>query len=450
VRILFAVHHYPPHHTGGCERFVERRVAALRARGHEPRVLCVEHIDAGPPGGVGWVDDQHDGISVRRLSFDLAATPDPFRWSYDNPWIGEHLRILCREQRPDVFVLVGGYLLTGRVLRVAQELGIPTVLTLADFWFLCPRITLIRSDGTLSTPPVDAARCIRCLGEERRRYRWLGRLAPRLVDAFWRRQRKSAAALRARNTFLLETLAHVDVIISPCEFTRDLFARAGVAAERMLIWRQGQDGGAAVAAAPRPAAAPLRIGYIGQIVWHKGAHVLVDAVRRLPTAPLTVTIFGDPTHAPRYVQRLRRAVGADPRVQFAGPYAGRDGLADALRQLDVVVVPSLWYENSPMAILEAQAHRIPVITSDLGSMAELVRHGENGLLFAAGDADALAGQLRRLLSTPDLLATLRAGIGPVPRLDDEIEQMERLFASLMARGRAPVGHRADPPPAATS
>jgi len=96
-------------------------------------------------------------------------------------------------------------------------------------------------------------------------------------------------------------------------------------------------------------------------------------------------------------------------------------------------VPSLWYENSPNAILEAFAHRTPVIAADLGSMRELVEHGRNGLRFAPADAASLTAQLLRLAAEPSLLSTLRAGIGPVRPAAREVGDLEALYLDLLTR-----------------
>jgi glycosyltransferase involved in cell wall biosynthesis len=94
----------------------------------------------------------------------------------------------------------------------------------------------------------------------------------------------------------------------------------------------------------------------------------------------------------------------------------------------------VWYENSPNVILEAFAHHTPVVASDLGGMAELVRDGENGLLFAPGDADSLARQLRRLLDDPHLLSALRAGIGPVKSVAQEMDELEGVYQTVVGNG----------------
>ena len=433
MKILIGVHHFPPHYTGGAELRAYRTAAWLQAHGHDVRVVCVEAIDA-TEDGLAFTDETYDGLPVRRLYFDLAAGGDPFRWQYDNPWIGAHLRGYLRQHKPDLLHLIGGYLLSGSALRAAMDLQIPTVLTLTDFWFLCPRINLLRSDGSLCHPPFEASTCVRCLGERKRRYRLPGRVVPGLMTAFWRGRRARVLQIEARMDFLLETLSGVDAIISPSRFLRELFVYAGVAEERIVFSRQGRDFDLLpeqLQKQPRRSAStPLRVGYMGQITPHKGVHVLFESLRHLPNANLEVQVYGDTAPFPRYARRLRRMAARDPRLHLAGVYE-RTEVSRVLRELDVVVVPSLWYENSPNVILEAFAHRTPVIVSDLGGMAELVEEGVNGLCFPPGEAASLATALRRLIEEPGLLARLRAGIKPVKTVAEEMTELQAIYRAVV-------------------
>jgi len=367
VNIVIAAHHFPPDRIGGAELRVHRTAAWLRDRGHVVHVICVEDIEADREGGLVFHDDTYDGLPVRRLRFNLASAPDPFVWSYDNRWIGRHLRTYLHAFRPDVFHLVSGYLMSARTLRVADELGIPTVVSLTDFWFLCPRIHMRRSNGEVCYQLPEASRCARCLGEERRRYRIPGRLAPHVMDAFWRIRKGQAYRIEVRRTFLLETLDRVGRMISPSAFLRELFVAEGVDPARILFSRQGRD-------FPylrpqdliKPPSSYLRVGYVGAVDHHKGLHVLVDAMRRLPYPALRVHVYGDLSQSPRYAARLQKQARVDDRLRLEGSFA-REDVSRVFRELDVLVVPSVWLENSPNVILEAFAHRVPAVVSNVGA-----------------------------------------------------------------------------------
>jgi glycosyltransferase involved in cell wall biosynthesis len=137
---------------------------------------------------------------------------------------------------------------------------------------------------------------------------------------------------------------------------------------------------------------------------------------------------------------LRELADGDPAIQFMGPF-DRTQVADVFSQLDVVVVPSVWFENAPVVIAEAFAAGKPVICTDLSGMTELVQHEVNGLVFGVGDVDGLAMHLRRCIAEPDLLDRLRQGIAPVRTIDEEADALVALYRSLQVdsrNGRNPI------------
>ncbi len=432
MKILIAVHHFPPRFTGGAEWETYRIAATLRARGHQVRVVCVERVDQGPKDGVAWEDDLYNGVAVRRLSFNRASVPDIDRFEYDNPWIGKALEDLIHEFQPDIFHLISGYLITGRAIAVAHDLGIPTVVSLMDFWFLCRRVSMLRSDGRLSTLPIDPVTCAQCIAADRRRYRLLGQVAPGAMQLYWRLQKTNAREIASRLDFLQKALLQADAIIGRSQYLCKTYVEAGFPSEKIVFSRQGLDfPWLTPEKAAKTPSNRLRVAYLGQIAWLKGVHVLLEAARQLPEAQLDVAIYGDADRFPGYTAQLTRIIGNDPRLKLAGAYHGREDLTRLLREIDVVVVPSLWYENSPNAILEAFAHHTPVIASDLGGMAELVKHGENGLRFETGKPEDLTRQLQRLLSEPGLLAALQAGIGPQKSVAQEIDELEAIYLGVL-------------------
>src|SRR5262249_1399492 len=124
---------------------------------------------------------------------------------------------------------------------------------------------------------------------------------------------------------------------------------------------------------------PLRIGFVGTLVWHKGPHVLLDAVRGLPGDAFQLKIFGSLDVFPDYVAELRTRAAGLP-VDFMGGFA-REQTAAVYDQIDVLVVPSLWLENSPLVIHEAFMAGIPVVGARIGGIADLVEDGVSGLLY---------------------------------------------------------------------
>lgn len=447
MRLLYAVHHLPPTHTGGAENRALRTARWMSGQGHAVELMGVEAIDRAQPA---YQDTHEAALVIRRLNFDAHAFRDRWHWQYDNEVVEERVAAALAEFRPDVFHLISGYLMTAGALRAARRAGVPIVVTLTDFWFLCPRITLLRSDGSLCPrPPEDPLGCVRCLAQERRRFRLPARWLPGLTDFVWRAAGErlpwlpvSAAQMQARRVSLHAALDWASVLICPSRFLLDQYQQAGVAPHKLRLMRQGlvlPKNTTPPEAAARPA---FTIGYSGQIKAHKGVDLLIEAARRLNAAgyPLTLALYGDTAEDPTYMRALQRRFGAAPWLEWRGRYTAAQ-VWQVLAGLDVLVVPSRWYENSPNVILEAQAARVPVITTDLGGMSELVRHEVDGLLFRLNDADDLARQLARLLTEPDLPRHLRANAPPVKALADEMRALEVIYQELAEpAGRPTTSH----------
>jgi glycosyltransferase involved in cell wall biosynthesis len=143
-----------------------------------------------------------------------------------------------------------------------------------------------------------------------------------------------------------------------------------------------------------------------------------------------LTLHGRISDATPYERKLLRIARRDPAITFAGPYPNHE-VGQVLNDLDVIVVPSLWYENRPTVIVEAHATGTPVVATRLGGMAELIKHNENGLLFRTGSVKGLTEQLQRLLDEPMLLPQLQSGIRPVPTVEEEIATLISVYESLL-------------------
>ena len=119
-------------------------------------------------------------------------------------------------------------------------------------------------------------------------------------------------------------------------------------------------------------------------------------------------------------------------VTLVGQYERRE-LAQLMASVDWVIVPSIWWENSPLVIQEAFLCRRPVICSDIGGMAEKVGHGLNGLHFRTGDPEALAQAIRQAVGEPDLWRRLRAGISDVYSMEEHVSALTQLYRELADR-----------------
>jgi glycosyltransferase involved in cell wall biosynthesis len=439
--ILFLCNFFPPTHTAGTENYTYNLARALVNAGMQVHVLCIGRWDVDEAHWNGFTDECYHEIKVRRLHLNWQKAADPNTYLYDNPVVAQHLAEYLGQIQPDLVHITSCYTLSSSVIEAVRSAGLPIVLTLTDFWFLCPRLTLLRSDGQLCSGNTTAWECLRCLSQDSKVYRLLSHMLPQpavaalLTSASQAGRITSRRGMRGillnmaeRKPLLLERLAQVDYLISPSQFLRQVFADNGFA-QPIKFLPHGHHLNWVRPHRYQPSS-PLRIAYVGQISPIKGVELLVRAFQQLSVqVEATLTIFGDMNKNPAYTDSLRAGAQGNPYIHFPGPFT-REEIGAVFAQIDVLVVPSLWYENNPLSIQEAFAMHIPVITSNLGGMAEFVHHEKNGLLFAPGDVSDLARQLLRVATEPGLLAALSEGIEVVKPIEQEVEELLTIYQAL--------------------
>ncbi|MCH8113426.1 MAG: glycosyltransferase, partial [Proteobacteria bacterium] len=213
--------------------------------------------------------------------------------------------------------------------------------------------------------------------------------------------------MRDRPGFVLGAYAAADLCISPSRFLRDKLLATGAFDPEAFLY---SDNGMSTDHLAPARAAPewrngtrrgVRFGFIGSLVWYKGAEVLLRAMARLAETAAELVVHGDfrPEEDEHHARLAELARSSGASVRFAGRFDNAR-LAEVHAAIDVLVVPSLWFENSPITIHEASLTRTPVVVSDIGGMAEHVCDGERGLLFRVGDDADLARVMRRFLAEP--------------------------------------------------
>jgi glycosyltransferase involved in cell wall biosynthesis len=431
------VHHYPPRHQAGVELIARRAAHWLQHEGHEVEVVCVESIDTGRPG-LECTRDLFEGVPVHRLAYDIGHLEDRFRASYDNALIGAWMDTYLGQTMPDLVHAQSCYLTSVSPVRAAGKLNIPTVLSLHDYWTLCHWVTLRHPDGTRCSGDVTAADCAWCLMTEKRRYRipdrvsrgamgglvkWAGRVSG--VDS-WRRR---LAAVEDRQRTVAEAVSQVDQLTVSSRFLQERIRTLyGITEDHLSLITYGLDLSARRRLPKTTADGVLRIGYIGQLSPQKGVHVLLDAFDRLrPTGRRPrLSLYGDSSEQPRYVRALKQKAEGNPDILFAGRFDNAQ-VAEIYQEIDVLVVPSQWYETGPLVTWEAFASKTPVVATDLPNMRYQVRHEVDGLLFAPDECDDLAHQLQRLLDRPELVEQMASRIRPVKTHADEMEQIVTVY-----------------------
>ncbi len=457
MRLLYLANGFPPHRWAGTEHYTASLAGAFSRRGASVEVLCVGDWERGRAYFNGSETSVQDGVEVCRLHLNWTRAPDPFGYLFDNPAVAEVVGAHLERRRPDLVHVTSCETLSASVLRVVRGKGIPLVLSLTDFWFLCPRINLLRGDGGACDGATTPWECTRCLAHAAKVYRCPRAVLPESAVATlltaagrWpvlnrrRGLRGMVGDMRCRKAFLKDALHWADLRLTASDFVRDVHVANGVTAE-ILVHAYGHDLDWLAGYAGKTPATRVRVGYVGQLVPSKGVHVLLEAWRRLPAAVserMSLDVYGALDKVPDYGVRLTGLAEGLTNVRFRGIY-DHDDSAEVYASIDVLAVPSLW-ADFPLVVHEAFATRTPVVATNLGGMAEAVRPGRTGLLFERGNAEDLARQLRRLVDEPDLVDRLRAGIGPVKTVQQEVDELDAMYRGLVTSRQASQPSRSQP------
>lgn len=454
MRVLHAIHDFLPRHRAGSEIYAFE-LAREQSKRHDVFVLAAEYDPSTAHGTLRW--REHEGLTVVELvnNWEFRSFED----SYASERIAAQLRHVLDATAPDVLHLHNLLNLSFELPRLAKERGMAVVSTLHDYTLVCASGgQRVHVSEAHVCETIDPERCARCFKESALSRQMaagsitrgvagamvgrvglaLRRILPVLADSAARSldgHTVEAADIRRRLAYARHVLETIDLFVAPSASIGHEFVRLGAPPERMHV---SDYGFVPMRSEPRPrrhGLEPLRIGFVGTLVWHKGAHVLIDAARLL-TGAFEVHIHGDTNVFPDYTTGLRNAAGG-MAVTFHGGF-DHDRAGEVYRDLDVLVVPSLWSENSPLVIHEAFMHRVPVVAARMGGVPGLVQHGVSGLLYDPLSSESLRQCLQQLGDDRDHLAALAAAVPGVKTIEEDAREWDARYRQVCAAPAAAV------------
>lgn len=368
-RILVIAHRHPDFSLGGGEIAAYQLYRAYRGHSGVDQAWFLASCDRGRglsgaitprrPGEYLWEQGIHDWTMLKAVQ---------------RRCLTESFAELVGSLRPTIIHAHHYAHLGMEFLRLVKDVApdVKLCLTLHEYMAICHNQgQMIRTDGRLCARESfdDCRNCFPQLS----------------VQDLWRRKH-----------FLQRHLDYVDQFVSPSQFLRQRYIDWGLPADKIVVIENGQDDAPPIP--PRATAdgeARGRFGFFGQITPFKGLGVLLQALRELPKADrkrVVLEVHGanlkeQTGEFQREIKALADPLIAKGVVQWIGPYQPHE-LRTRMANVDWVVVPSIWWENSPMVIQEAFVCGRPLMVSGIGGMAEKVRHGSDGLHVACGSANA--------------------------------------------------------------
>ena len=375
-RILIVAHGHPSVHKGGAEIAAFDLYKEYERQGFDVKFMA--RSAESPHGGAAFSTRKTDKEILFHTTHD-----DFFLFSnLKSRYVWQEFRDFLTRFKPDVVHFHHYYLLgIETIMEVKNTLpDCKIVLTLHEYLAICNNKGLMikTTDNRLcyTANPKD---CHLCFPEH------------------------SPADFFMREKYIKRNLQAVDHFIAPSHFLKQRYVQWGLSADSVSVIENGQSGGSipivdlSVKQIPR-----TRFAFFGQINEFKGVDVLLEAISLVPKSlrtKMSIDIHGAnlPLQSKEFIKKVTSLIKRHAKhVTFHGAYESEE-LPKLMADIDWLVVPSIWWENSPLVIQEAFNHKVPVIVSDIGGMAEKVEHGVNGLHFRAGKASSLAESMSQIL-----------------------------------------------------
>ena len=412
--VVHVVQGWPPFNHGGTEVYA-RGLALRQARRREVGVHARLEDRSRELGEATELQD--GGVRVRLAVNNLTQRDPLSRNALRSRVLERDFGRFLDEQSPG---LVHVHHLAGHSLDLLREIAarrLPLVLQVQDWWLLCARANLSMADRSLCPGPTTG-RCARCMP--------LTGVPPAgLLSRLLHARRRSLAERWVRRA---------DALVMGSEFMAESLRRLGflTSGAPVHVIPYGIET-APAHPSPLRGARPVRFGFLGAIMPHKGVHVAVEAFRDMDPGRATLDVAGDLMALPAYTKELQAT--ASSAVRFSGrvPESEKGRL---LSGFDVLVVPSLGLESFGLAAREAMARGVPVLASRRGALTEAFAEGVCGAYFEPGDAAGLRAWVDRLCERPEIVDEWARRLPAVKTMDTHAEEIEAVYAQVMAARRS--------------
>jgi glycosyltransferase involved in cell wall biosynthesis len=356
----------------------------------------------------GYRDEVSDGIYYRKVGIDFTIhLDDNILLDCLNPSVQESFSEYLDEVNPDIVSFQYLTRLGGAVVGLAKDKGFPTILTLHDYWTICPRLFLLKKDLTLCNGPNQGTNCVTCVGS--------GKI-------------NQAGMYMLRYQFFRNLLMNqVDKVIAVSNSIKERMVQEGIDRSKIItVYPSVYENDVHPTSGSESNCTSITIGYIGHISPHKGIHVIFKSLVDCRNEMIRFHYYGNKEQL--YESTISELSANLRNVSYMGTYFTSD-LPRIFSEIDVLVVPSIVPETGPLVVQEALRHRVPVIGSDLGGIPEYVTD-RWGALFQAGNVEQLTDILNRL--TTDQIKAWKSNIPKLPSPRCFAEQIMQVYETVVS------------------
>lgn len=428
-KVLLACHQFFPRFYAGTETLVLEVADELARRGFQVEIITAEPGEADTR--LELIETFYQEHKVWRILIPCSTDPlIRLEKEIRRPELKQLFRQVIQQAQPDVAHIFHLMRLTSVLLETLEENRVKTFFTATDYWWVCPKYQLVRWDGAACTC-AQKNHCFGCILEI-----YLKRFSvipyfPKVIGLLSRvlilvngKARFGAELLELRRKHYIEMAGLCKGAFFSNRYIQDVFHQYGVRFSHEIV--QGfplPSRAESVRLLPlAPWAGKLKIGFIGTLRFSKGPQVLMEACALLShRTDLEVEIWGEACD-PTFERELRTKAAGRRWIKFKGTFP-QEEFAEVIREIHVVVIPSLWPENTPLTALTALAGRKFLLVSDVPGLASLVNDNRAGVVFPAGDSVTLAKQIQELADKARCFGGIPTEGLLLPKMDEYVDAL---------------------------
>lgn len=437
VKILLLVHAFLPESSAGTEVLTYNLAKKLTENGHKVIVLAGDLKTEKLAIKQEIVRRDFEDIEVYMLHYNQASINNRIRRHFSDNAINNIIKEFVSSIQPDVvsFNHIIGF--TAEAIKTVKRLNIPTMYLVTDFWSVCPKIKLFKEkqNKVCNGPDRYGANCMNCL---------LG--TPTFFNKIllWMSSRKIFRDLTyqpikflnniyERKSKMLKNINFADKIIVPTSLMYRTLLENGVDSSKMEKISFGLDIIFDKKGVFKKESDRLVFGFIGSLIPSKGPEILINSfnfLNKIKGNKSKLMIYGKEEHT-RYYKKLKNiSKKNDNAIEFRGTFNSKD-IGVVLEGIDVLIIPSLWYENMPLVLCSALITKTPVIVSNFEGMTEFVHEGVEGYFFEPGNHEDLASKMELFLLDKNLHVKLsKAMVGNLKNLSSYTLQIENKLSEI--------------------
>ena len=441
MKILQVVHGFLPERRGGTEIYTYNLSKEL-SKNHEVHIFYPRRIKRARGSSPAQYENALHAvehvidIGSKRSRFLSRIKLLGFKGTYGNGKVDREFEGLLDAINPDIVHFHHLLDLSASLINIVKLRGLPVVLTLHDFWFICPRINLLKSDYSVCKgPDIQSRNCFKCYSTAQAES-IAGALVkygiPRGVSKALSKAYElsfvtvtNSGDFKRRQEYMKSLLLMVDKLIAPSRFLRNIFIQYGIPGDRIIYSSNGYDL-SAFEGFKRKKHDKLVFGFAGGVAKHKGVHVLVEAFNKVENENVELIIYGTYDPKSNYFKELQSMIRND-NIKFMGRYTD---VREPYSNVDVLVVPSICYENCPLVIQEAFISKTPVIASNIRALPEFIQHDKTGLLFQVGNPQDLYEKIKVIIENPRLIEAFKSNIKSVKTIQEQAKELEAIYENL--------------------